>query len=228
MSLKPPKHSEKKNSLFQYGMKKRRENTRELLPQYYLIVCEGTKTEPLYFKGIKEKINTKYPHHIDVEEAINIQIEGEGTNTLSLLKRAKKYVANNPNHYSHVWLVYDQDDFPKDNFDNTEFSAESLSNDNIQYHVAWSNQCIEIWFLLHFQDLYSDLDREMYNDLLKEHFVYEKNLPDIFEILCDKGSLETAIRRAEKLYQDYDERVPSKMSPATRVHELVKDLMKYL
>lgn len=48
-----------------------------------------------------------------------------------------------------VWLMYDKDDFPLDDFDNTQYSA--LSRKDIRkYKVAWSNECIELWFVLHF------------------------------------------------------------------------------
>lgn len=51
-----------------------------------------------------------------------------------------------------VWLMYDKDDFPLDNFDNTQHSAEGKI-DSRQYKVAWSNESLELWFVLHFQDL---------------------------------------------------------------------------
>lgn len=34
-----------------------RVNSRKLAPANYLIVCEGRKTEPNYFNGLKKKIN---------------------------------------------------------------------------------------------------------------------------------------------------------------------------
>ncbi|MBZ4647442.1 MAG: RloB protein, partial [Clostridia bacterium] len=36
--------------------KKRKESIRERAPYRYLIVCEGGKTEPNYFEGIKRKV----------------------------------------------------------------------------------------------------------------------------------------------------------------------------
>ncbi|WP_304969408.1 RloB family protein, partial [Romboutsia ilealis] len=46
--------------------------------------------------------------------------------------------------------MYDKDDFPLDNFDNTQYSAEKRKEIR-KYRVAWSNECIELWFVLHFQ-----------------------------------------------------------------------------
>ena len=28
--------------------------------------------------------------------------------------------------------------------------ALNLQNEDVQYHAAWSNECIEFWFILHF------------------------------------------------------------------------------
>jgi hypothetical protein len=47
--------------------------------RYYLIVCEGEKTEPNYFESLKRKL----PDNI----VKRISIQGVGKNTLSLLKK---------------------------------------------------------------------------------------------------------------------------------------------
>lgn len=58
--------------------KKRKENVREKLVRF-LIVCEGTKTEPHYFEAlIKNNIST-------VRE---VTIEGEGRGTVTLVAKA--------------------------------------------------------------------------------------------------------------------------------------------
>ena len=82
MSKKP----EKKSDINKGWMKKRRDNSRMIAPEYHLIVTEGTKTEPNYFNKLKEEINRKYAHRI----AIKIEGIGEGSNTLTLLERADK------------------------------------------------------------------------------------------------------------------------------------------
>ncbi|QDR79508.1 RloB domain-containing protein [Sporomusa termitida] len=69
------------------GREKRRMHTIEPLT-YYLIICEGTKTEPEYFKEIRSLINAQYDHRVEVRQ-VEIQIEGEATNTVFLLERAK-------------------------------------------------------------------------------------------------------------------------------------------
>lgn len=61
------------------------------------------------------------------------------------------------------------------------------------YHVGWSNECIEFWFILHFEFYVSNNHRSQYITFLNEKFnlrklgKYEKNREDIFEILMTYG-----------------------------------------
>lgn len=224
--------------------KKRKEGSRLVQPERYLIICEGKKTEPYYFEGIKKRIEKKYDKRI--KERINItshptiKIKGTGRNTLSLLDYAKTIIEQEKKQnrvYDHVWLVYDLDDFPLDNFDNTAYSVKSMNeNNNIsaKWHVAQSNQCIEIWFLLHFNYYNSDIHRTEYfeklSDIFKEYELdkYEKNNEDIFEILIQYGNLEDAINNAKRLYKENEGQPPSKMAPATKVYELVEILKPHM
>ncbi len=122
--------------------------------------------------------------------------------------------------------MYDKDDFPYDDFDNTQFSAETRSCRQ-EYHVAWSNECIELWFVLHFQMLSTNIKREQYYEILEKYFPYEKNLENVYNILSDKT--QTAIANAKTLFACYEEDAPpSRRAPATRVHELVIFLHEYL
>lgn len=64
-------------------MKKRRDKAILIQPEYHLIVTEGTKTEPQYFQAVKDIINCQY------RDKIQLDIFGEGDNTLSLFEKAK-------------------------------------------------------------------------------------------------------------------------------------------
>src|SRR4030042_2474948 len=122
------KRTQKKNEL-----KRKRKS---LEPRkYFLIVSEGEKTEPNYFEAYKKIL----PKHL-----IEIKILGTGENTLKLLDTALKKAAQKS--YDEVWIVFDKDSFPDDNFDNTIFSAPSK-----KIKCAYSNEAFEIWYLLHFE-----------------------------------------------------------------------------
>ena len=88
---------------------KRKIAEKEIAPFRYLIVCEGEKTEPLYSKDIRDKINEKFGDKIKVKNlsANRIEIDGTGRNTESLVNYAleKKRTARIP--YGHVWCVFD-------------------------------------------------------------------------------------------------------------------------
>jgi len=223
VSHKPLKASDRKK--LEATMRKKTKEIEILheLPPYTVIFSEGIKTEPFYIQGLTQQVNEKYAQFTTKDR---ISVIGTGRNTRSLLAYARTTVAREYPSCQVVWLMYDKDDFPYDDFDNTQFSAED-KNSNQEYHVAWSNECIELWFILHFQQLFSHIGREQYQAVLKEYFPYRKNLENIYDILKDKT--QVAIKYAKELYNEYPENTPpSKRAPATRVHELVVFLQKYL
>lgn len=60
--------------------KKRKHEYRMPRANSYLIVTEGTRTEPLYFRGIQKLIQDKLGGNVDVVELPVIDIKGEGCN----------------------------------------------------------------------------------------------------------------------------------------------------
>lgn len=118
MSLKPLK----KSDLGKSWMKPRKDRNIRIQPEYHLIVTEGTDTEPAYFEAIKTHINSCYPGRIQME------IHGEGDNTISLFEKAQRLVQESANIYKHVWVVYDTDDFPSENINKTAELCENASN----------------------------------------------------------------------------------------------------
>ena len=222
MSIRPPKKSDMGKS----WMKPRRDFRQIISPEYHLIVTEGTATEPQYFQAIKETIDAKY------RDRIHLDVTGKGDNTVSLFHRAVKDVANSSNIYKHVWLVYDKDDFPSENFDKTAALCETASNDETHYYAIWSNQCIELWFLLHFMFLQADLHRDEYWPKLTECLkarglgTYYKNRPDMYKVL--RPFMDEAVRNAKKLEQLNQGSAPSKSSPGTMAHYLIEILRPYL
>jgi len=71
MSKKPIKKSDEDKS----WIKKRPNRIIKSKLEYHLIICEGTKTEPNYFKEIKEKISKQN------RKKITIEIIGKGKGT---------------------------------------------------------------------------------------------------------------------------------------------------
>ena len=222
MSLNPLK----KSDLGKDWLSKRRDKRRDIHPEYHLIVTEGTKTEPAYFEKIKEIINKKF------RERIQLEIYGEGDNTVNLFERAKCRAEGNPNGYKHIWIVYDTDDFPRENIDAVPELCRQYSTVERQYHAIWSNQCIELWFLLHFSFMHSDLHRKDYfpklNECLKTIFAgaYEKNREDMFDVLYPY--IDIAVANAKKLDAINGDNPPSRSAPGTKVFELVEKMRPYI
>ena len=105
----------------------------------------------------------------------------------------------------------------------------------VQYHLAWSNECIEYWFLLHFTYYVSNNHRKEYIKFLNEKLSdqksgkYAKNMENIFDLLLEKGDPKRAIKYAKNILNEHDRReTPSMIAPGTKVHELVEELAKYL
>lgn len=152
MSLKPPK----KSDLDKNWMKSRRDKAKKIQPEYHLIVTEGTDTEPAYFDAMKDIINGTY------SDRIQLCVYGASDNTLSLFQKARNMAISSTNGYKHVWIVYDTDDFPADHINQTAELCALESSEETIYHAIWSNQCVELWFLLHFSFMQSDLHRTSY------------------------------------------------------------------
>lgn len=222
MSLKPPK----KSDLDKNWMKARRDIPKKIQPEYHLIITEGTDTEPTYFGAMKDIINSSYP------DRIQINVHGAGDNTLSLFQKAKKMASASANGYKHIWVVYDTDDFPTEHINKTVQLCTNESNEETTYHAIWSNQCIELWFLLHFSFMQSDLHRSSYWPKLTEMLTfqgfseYTKNRTDMYQILFPY--MDTAIANAKKLDKINADKLPSASAPGTKVHLLVEKLKPYL
>lgn len=191
-----------------------------------MIVTEGTDTEPAYFGAIRDVINSQY------REKVRLDICGEGDNTINLFRKAKQNVADSPNGYRHVWVVYDTDDFPAEHIDKVVELCRENSNEETEYHAVWSNQCVELWYLLHFSFMQSDLHRTEYWPKLTEWLTsigvgeYEKSRKDMYHILWP--FLDFAIANAKRLEVINEGKLPSKAAPGTKIYELVEKLKPYL
>lgn len=222
MSLKPIK----KGDLGKSWLNKRTSKIIKIQPEHHLIATEGVRTEPAYFKAIQTIINSKY------REKIQLKTIGIGNNTLNLLNKVKKYVKNNKNIYKHVWIVYDVDDFPEESVNKVVSSCKALSNSETKYHAIWSNRCIEIWFLLHFDYIDSEISPIEYYTKLSRYLAgigrgeYKKNRRDMYDIL--EPYMEVAIQNAKCLANTNLNKTAYDSRPGTEVHKLVEKLLPYL
>lgn len=205
----------------------RNENTKIVNPGNYLIVTEGIETEVNYFTNIKKIIESLFRSNIIVDK-VSLEIEGKGRSTMVLVNEALKM--RSLRSYSEVWVVFDKDN--NKDFDEAIAFAKSKG-----LNVAWSNECFELWLLLHFQNLNSAISRDDYSSKLSEHFkkkninngVYDKNIKEIFDITS--SFVYTAIERSTRLVKENIQNEifsPTKMNPCTTVQDLVEQLIQYI
>lgn len=218
--------------------KKRREERKKRKYDYkmvntnsFLIVTEGKRTEPLYFKGLQKKIKEKREGRIDVIENPVIDICGEGCSTGKLIEVTEQIVKDSKIMYQNVWVVFDKDDF--EDFD----EAIRLGKEK-GYEVAWSNQSFEYWLYLHFHYSDSALHRDDWSEKLSEIFeqnslgdgIYRKNYENIYDLVNVYDGVNTAIKNAKRRMESFNENkdMPSQFDPGTMVYKLVEELKQYL
>lgn len=212
--------------------KKRRQEYLELKKYRYYIFCEGEQTEPQYFAGFKKLIEEN-PIYRDM---VLIEIEPCAAETMRVIGMAEKYVKKNKIKKGQIWCVYDKDSFPASDFNGVVSRADNLNQENpeLQYHIAWSNECIEFWFLLHFAYYTANNHRTEYISFLNDKFQslglgkYQKNMKNIFEILMEKGDPNLAIRYARRIIENGIGKTPTEIAPGTKVYALVEELANYL
>lgn len=191
---------------------------KEQLP-IILIVCEGEKTEPDYFKQFEVA-------------SVKIEARGIGDNTRRLVKYAIE--ESKKGSYDQVWCVFDKDSFPDNDFN----TAVDLAR-NKNCGIAYSNESFELWYILHFEYLNSQIGRDSYIDKLNKIFKskqsegfpdsYKKNDSNIYRML--KPYQNTALKNAKRLSQDYQsEATPSaaQQFPVTYVYKLVEELNRWI
>ena len=145
----------------------------------YLIVCEGTKTEPNYFMSLEKDLK---PH------VVELKIIGEGDNTVNLVIIAEEIFYNEKatgKSFDEVSIVFDKDSFSNQNFNNAVEMAEARG-----FHPAYSNEAFELWYLLHYEYCDSALNRSTYKERLSNYIgkSYKKNDEKMYEILKEGGN----------------------------------------
>lgn len=205
--------------------RKDRLKSKRQAPANYLIVCEGKKTEPNYFNGLKKKINEKYGNKVDVLIP-NIEVKGTGMNTTSLVKYTEQKVNQATKIYGQVWVVFDKDEYNDEQFNS--------AIDNCNYNVAWSNPNFELGLLARFKkvnwyvskdDVIQELSKEFQKKGLSD---YTKNDTDIFDKVTSEGKLHTAIKNCEYMEEINKDGQASQRNPMTKVHKIVDGLKEYL
>lgn len=204
--------------------RERKSNTRQMAIRF-LIISEDKKSSVDYFKAIIQAAQEA----CEGSEVVGIDpktvVKGCGMGTRRLLEEAKSIRQRAVIPFDRYWLVFDKDDF----LDFTEAICEAQKED---FQVAWSNECFELWYLLHFRYQNTPITREKCLRALeqeiqqrgKSSFRYSKGCTDMYALLQTCGSRADAERNAVKLRASYSDTHYSSHNPCTCVDLLLREL----
>lgn len=186
-----------------------------------LIVCEGEKTEPLYFRELID--------HYEIHSA-NVRISGDcGSDPVSVVEHGLKLYneekSSKSGAFDRVYCVFDRDDHP-----NYQHALDIVygKKSNGYLFLATSTPCFEYWLLLHFiytTAPYSSVGgvsagATVLKELQNYWPEYAKANSGIFVSRLDqlefaKANAARAFEEAEKSHTD---------NPTTHIHELIEYL----
>jgi len=188
-----------------------------------LLVCGGSKTEPLYFRSLQRQLKLL---------PIEIVVVGQGEAPKTVVERAVEMREARRHEvrrgrkgfdYDHVWCVIDVEQ-PHEN--PLLLPALNQARDT-GISVALSNPCFEYWFILHFADCGRPLiDQDGVMGELKKHLPKYDKAQDVFDALWP--SVDHAIRRAKMVKKSHERAGTERhhMDPSTEVDEVVELLRR--
>jgi len=178
-----------------------------------VLVCEGKKTEPIYFNALRTKLRIS---------SLNILlIPGQGA-PISIVERAieeKKCISKG----DEVWCVFDVERIGY----NPTFSEAVSKARRAKLHLAISNPAFEYWFLLHFERTdhpFKDAN-EVLGQLHQHLPHYQKNI-NIYDDI--KSSTRTAITNARELRRCSADNWSGFPNSSTGVDKLVCEIYKLI
>ncbi len=189
-----------------------------------LIVSEGSKTEPNYFREIRAAYRL---HTANVE----VHPSELGTAPIQVVQYAQALFEDGDRHkniqrraFEKVYAVFDRDDH--DSYHAALTLAASLDgklkNDARQpvvFQAIASVPSFELWLLLHYEDVQAPLHRTEVMRRLKLHIPgYEKGAGNAFAITSEH--LAIATERAQRLAERFS--AHAEPEPFTAMVELVK------
>ena len=186
----------------------RKEGSRDLIYSY-LIVCEGTKSEPNYLSHFVSRRS---------------KVIGADRSTMKLVEETLQ--RRDLGSYDQVWIVFD-----KDNNEDFNEAIQAAMKNNLK--VAWSNESFELWLCLHFIDLKSAVSRNQYIEILEREirkynptFTYDKGADVMYDLLSEYGDENAAKHRASELRSFYQGQDYNSWNPCTTIDLLINLLEK--
>lgn len=193
--------------------------SRTLNLRRYLIVSEDSKSSVDYLNAFP--INRKL---------VDVQTVGGAGNTVYVVNKGielREAAIARGQPYQHIFCVFDRDSFPQEDYEEAFLNARQFNN----LTAIWSNECFEIWYLLHFAYRDTGIGRDaLYSELGKTSRLgkaYKKGDSSIYDSLLER--LPAAIRNSNKLLFEAKKERPNghwNINPTTNVHKLIDVMLK--
>ena len=203
-------------------------------PNLFYVFYGGEVTEKKYFEGLRTDLANKVK---DKSQFVHLRYANGTPDQIvrSALKEVndRQQEGTENTHEDIVWVVFDKDDF------NDYSSAIALVQQQQEINVAYSNECFELWLLLHFQEQKTPIRRKALTEFLRKKWEDTtgtiidskrevKHFP--YGTVRKHGDRNEAIVRAKSLHQQAREKNPQspwEVNPATTVYELVEQLVGF-
>ena len=223
------------------SLERKGRNTLRINPAKFILYVEGEKTEPSYFAHLRKA-------HCKVEPVTK---EGKGIGScMEFVEEAEKKFQNlsakERNKYAEKWVVFDNDG-------HHDFAAAIKRARTLGFGVAFSNMCIEYWFVLHFEDhdggpvpMASNGCSQAHIDILNKHIsrynkrnkykvaLYDNKskevTDDIFDLLLaidpitKKRRIVSALERAKAIHEKRKKDGAEFSESVTTIYELLLHL----
>ena len=179
--------------------------------QSFIVFCEG-ETEQGYFTGFRVRAKTM-----------------RGGNAITVVEDSLRWIRyyKADKKYDQLWVVFDKDESTDEEFNQAIRKAEENS-----LRVAYSNVSFELWILMHFEQVNSEISRKEYESLIKKHISWYRTRgkgrqqgEKLFDHIA--GLTNVAIKNAkERFSKTGDHRNPAGEVSSTTIFRLVEILVE--
>ncbi len=184
-----------------------------------VLFCEGGRTEPTYFEGLRRSLNNSL---VQVEIVGGVGVPQTVVDrAVERLQRIRRRGASSFERNDEVWALFDEDEHPHVAEAVARASARGVS-------IGYSNPCFELWLLLHICDHDAPVDRKkLQKKLSKVCGSYNAKSKSVnFNAL--EGELETAEMRAEAMEHRRNKEGAPGGNPSTTVYKLTRSIKAHM
>jgi len=199
---------------------RRPSQNRSILPKV-LIACEGSSTEPGYFKALKDDTSVttvnillvRHPGGTEPRRVVQAAID------------AREELRAVPGRWlrgDQAWAVFDGDEHIANDSRSWQETLTLACKESVS--LAVSNPCFELWYLVHFEDQFGHLTAAQATKKLGRHIQSYEKAAVLYPRLKDR--MPDALRRADQMERnrqlnDY----PPHHNPTTEVRRLIRKIL---